>query len=132
MPMNDDKQDEFWDALLIKTRQLLGRYGEEDYCGRKDYLVVDDDYGWQRITIEVQNLKMFRPELVQSLRGLLSDLPGWHIVLAVDVPGKEQDWPLMGLTIRKHEIIDGLQRKYLPQEFQSISFPGSRPGTGYD
>jgi hypothetical protein len=39
---------------------------------------------------------------------------------------------MMGLTIRDHEIIDGLQRQYFPREFQSIRYRGSRPGTERD
>ena len=55
-----------------------------------------------------------------------------EIVVAVDVPEHEQDWPVMGLTIRRHEIIDGLQREFLPPEFADLHYPGGRPGTGYD
>ena len=39
---------------------------------------------------------------------------------------------MMGLTIRKHEIIDGLQRQYFPEEFQSFRYADSKPGTGFD
>jgi hypothetical protein len=38
----------------------------------------------------------------------------------------------MGVTVRRHEIIDGLLRKYLPEPFRFLKIPGSRPGTGYD
>lgn len=38
----------------------------------------------------------------------------------------------MGLIIRRDEIVDGLQRGYLPAEFQKVVFEGSRTGTGYD
>jgi len=37
----------------------------------------------------------------------------------------------MGITIRKHEIIDGLRRDVLPPEFKNFKIPGSRPDTGY-
>ena len=33
---------------------------------------------------------------------------------------------------RAREIIDGLLRKHLPEEFRFLKIPGSRPGTGYD
>jgi hypothetical protein len=38
----------------------------------------------------------------------------------------------MGLTIRAHEIIDGLQRQYFPEPYRSFRYEGSRPGTEYD
>jgi hypothetical protein len=51
--------------------------------------------------------------------------------MAVDVPGKEKEWPRMGLTIRKHEIIDGLRRDLMP-ELANVHFAGSRSGTEND
>jgi hypothetical protein len=38
----------------------------------------------------------------------------------------------MGLTIRRHEIIDGLQRQYFPPAYRHFQYPGSRPGTERD
>lgn len=132
MPADDDpQQDREWEALYRLVVQTMARYGVENAFGDGDYLIVDDNYGWRRQKIEVHTLKMLRKEIVQSLQALLKDYPSWAIVMAVDIPGKEH-WPLMGFTIRKHEIIDGLVRKYLPDEFKFLKIPGSRPGTGYD
>jgi hypothetical protein len=133
--MNDgpnDTQAEEWERLYERVTKLLARYGKEDAIGNGDYLVVDDNYGWRRSQVEIHNLKMLNPEVVIGLRDLLSDMLGWEITVTVDVPGKEGAWPVMGLTIRKHEIIDGLQRQYFPPEFQNLAYEGSRPGTGYD
>jgi hypothetical protein len=127
----NDKQELTWEQLYESVRSLLARYGTEEATGRGDYLIVDDNYGWQRIQIIVQRLKMFRPEIVTNLRALLADLPDWEITMAVDVIGKEKEWPRMGLTIRKHEVIDGLQRNLLP-EFANVRYEDSRPGTGDD
>jgi hypothetical protein len=38
----------------------------------------------------------------------------------------------MGLTIRAHEIIDGLQREFFPKEFRIFSYEDARPGTERD
>jgi len=38
----------------------------------------------------------------------------------------------MGLYIRPHEIIDALQRQYLPAEFQTVEYEGARRGTERD
>lgn len=128
----DEQQVETWDRLYEQVTGLLARHGKEDSSGVADYWVNADNYGWRRISIGVNNLKMLSPDIVKSLRSLLSELPGWEITLAVDLLEKEKTWPLMGLTIRKHEIIDGLQRQYFPAEFQNLKYEGSRPGTGYD
>lgn len=86
----------------------------------------------RRITVGVHNLKMLMLEIVSGLRSLLFELPDWEIALGVDVLGKEKEWPVMGLTIRKNEIIDWLQRQYFPPEFKDLEYEGSRLGTRYD
>jgi hypothetical protein len=47
---------------------------------------------------------------------------------AVLLPG----WPQMGLIVRSHEIIDGLQRQFFPAELKTIQYDGSRRGTDRD
>ena len=130
-PEGDDKQWEEWEGLYAGIKDVLERWGVEDHFGKADYLIVDDNYGTDRQKIEIHSLKMLDPAIVIALRRLLSEYPAWEIVIAVDIPGKES-WPPMGLTIRKHEIIDGLRREYLPKEYRSLRYFGSRPGTGYD
>ena len=134
----DDLQSEVWETLYDKIVDLMHKWGVEDHFGHGDYLIVDDNYGWERQTIEVHKLTMLRVEIVEALQALLRQkdllqgMTGWEIVIALDIPGTEGKWPPMGVTIRAHEIIDGLQRQYLPAEFKDFKIPGSRPGTGYD
>jgi hypothetical protein len=132
MTTDDEIRDRIWTKLYRRIVNLLRRYGKEDAIGEGDFWVVDDNYGWRRHTVYVNNLKLLSPNIVASLRSFLDNLPDWAIVLSLDVPGKEKSWPPMGVTIRKHEIIDGLQREYLPESFRTFVIPGSRPGTGYD
>ena len=128
----DEQQVETWIRLYEQVAATLARYGKIESSGDADYWINEDNYGWNRISVGVNNLKMLHPDIVNSLRKLLAKLPGWEITLAVDILGKEKSWPKMGLTIRNHEIIDGLQRHLFPVEFQSFTYPDSRPGTGYD
>ena len=117
-----------WSLLYDAIRETLQRFGEEDDGGeRRDYLLVDDNLGLRQHKIETSNLEMVRPVVVKLLRQLLIGYPNWEIVIAVGNPGKEKIWPAMGLVIRDDEIIDGLQRQYFPQEFQTIEYEGSRP-----
>ena len=127
----DPVQVETFDRLYAQVTAVLAEHGEEYGANRGDYLLVDN-YGDQRVTFSVQHLKMMHPEIIARLRGFLADLPEWEIVASVDIPGTEKLWPLMGLTIRKHEIVDGLQRQYFPEEFRGYRYADSRPGTGYD
>lgn len=128
----ETSQERDWNDIYERIVLVMGQFGTEDYRGRADYLIVDDNYGHKRHKIEAQNLRMMRPEIANALRVLLASYPDWEIVLAVDVPGRENQWPPMGLTIRKHEIVDGLRREFLPLEFRDMRYPDGRPGTGYD
>ncbi len=132
MNKEDEVRDQIWDALYRAVVDVLRQYGKEEPTGDGDFWVVDDNYGWRRQIVNIFNLKMLDPEIIFKLRALLDKLPEWSIVLALDVPGTEGKWPPMGVIIRRHEIIDGLQREYLPESFQTFVIPGSRPGTGYD
>jgi hypothetical protein len=128
----DETRDRVWEDLYSRIVMLFSQYGHEDPCGDGDFWVVDDNYGWRRRTVNVFALKMLEPKIIARVRELLTGFPDWEIVLALDVPGKEHEWPHMGVTIRKHEIIDGLSRAYLPEPYRSMTIPGSRPGTGND
>jgi hypothetical protein len=127
----DAQQEQEWQALYKLIVQTMARWGVDEPFGKGDYLIVDDFYVRHRQMLEVQNLKMFKVEIIKSLQALLKDFPNWEITMAVDVIGKEH-WPRMGIAIRSHVIIDDLQRKYLPEEFRFLKIPGSRLGTGYD
>lgn len=127
-----DEQEARWVFFYDETRRVLQQFGSEDYVGRGDYLVVDDNYGYRRTQVEVHRLAMLQPEVIHALRALLADAPDWEITVTVDIPGTENVWPRMGLTIRKSEIIDGLRREHFPPELQRVRYEGSRPGTGYD
>lgn len=128
----ESAQNNMWTRLYQGVSAILAKYGVENPFGDGDYWTNEDNYGWARVQVEVQNLDMFRPQIVDELRGLLGDLPDWEITMAVDVVGKEKAWPPMGLTIRRHEIIDGLRRDILPEVFRTYHYTDSRPGTGYD
>jgi hypothetical protein len=132
MNTHDALQDQVWSDLYRRIAGLLRKYGKEEPTGDGDYWVVDDNYGWRRHTINFFTLKMLNPTIIAELRALLKDAAGWEIVVALDVPGKENEWPPMGVTIRNHEIIDGLRREYLPEPYRRLVIQGSRPGTGYD
>lgn len=115
-------QEKSWALLYGKIIELLSQFGREDALGKGDYLVVDDNYGWQRHTVEIHNLSVLTPDVARRLQRLLRDFPDWEIVLAIDVPGTENAWPRMGVTIRAHEIVDELRREYLPREFEQVQF----------
>lgn len=130
--MKKRNQEAEWELIYNEINRVLEPYGKEDAFGKGDYLLVDDNWGNHQQKIEVQNLNLIKPEIVKSLQKILAPYPDWEIVIAIDVRERKVDWPPMGLTVRSDEIIDGLQRQYLPTEFQTLKYKGSRVGTDRD
>jgi hypothetical protein len=123
------EQDREWHLLYDQIREVLQQVGVEwdSRQNKGDYLLVDDNMGWSQHKIEFQNLNLLRAAVIKSLQRLLATYPDWEIVIAIDIPGKENEWPSMGLVVRHEEIVDGLKREYFPNEFQNIQYDGSRP-----
>jgi hypothetical protein len=87
--------EQAWGELYDGIRGVLQGFGIENPYGKEDYLVVDDNFGWFRHTVEIHKLKMLQPGIVAKLRALLERYPNWEIVIAVDIPGTERIWPRM-------------------------------------
>jgi hypothetical protein len=124
-----------FESLRDRTFDLLGQFGESDYQPHKsqgDFSVHGDYGGHPEVVVFVNGLKMLRPPIVAELQKLIREFPGWQITMTVAVRGHYDDWPHMGLYIRPHEIIDGLQRQYFPAEFQDLKYDGARIGTADD
>lgn len=120
-------QEKEWQALHDKITETLNRFGTKDAFGKGDYWLVDDNWGWYRHQLEFQNLNLFHPDIIRALQALLIDFPDWEITARVDAIGKEESWPGMGLIVARDKIVDELRREFLPPEFQSFHYQGSRP-----
>lgn len=128
-----DEQLEVFVRLRDRIDEFLEQHGRPDtLLGLGDYSAHDDFRGTPQVKVSVGNLELLRPFIVYQLQKIVQDFPGWEIVYAVAVDGHFDDWPNMGLYIRPHEIIDGLQRQYFPKEYQSIEYAGARRGTESD
>jgi hypothetical protein len=133
-PINREQLRAF-ENLRNRAFDLLERFGEPDYQPQKthgDFSVHGDYSGYQELVVFIGNLEMLRPAVVTALQELIKEFPGWQITATVAVPGHYDDWPSMGLYIRPHEIIDGLQRQFFPEEFQSLEYGGARRGGAHD
>jgi hypothetical protein len=119
-----------WQRFYDRLRALILTFGTEDIRESGDCWILDENWGPEQQKIYVGNLKLLEPVVVNAMQQLVRDFPDWEIRVAIAVPGT--DWPDMGLTIRAHEIIDGLQRQYFPSEYRNLHYEGSRPGTERD
>jgi hypothetical protein len=126
-----EQQVETFEHLTKIVNGVLEQFGFRDtYDG--DYSIYEDYWGFPQVKVSIANLKMLEPFVIQGLQQVIKAYPGWEIVVAVVHRPNYKDWPEMGLYIRPHEIIDGLQRQYFPKEFQNIEYEGARHGTVND
>src|SRR4051812_37556412 len=104
MADNKAKQEADWQILHDRITATLDRFGRKDAFREGDYWLVDDNWGWERHQVEIQILALLAPLVIKSLQTLLADYSDWDISVRVDIPGKEQSWPGMGLIIYRDEI----------------------------
>jgi hypothetical protein len=110
-----------WLRLYRRIKRLLKQHGKSDYEGGleiADFLLVQDNWGGPLHQVEIHSLHLLQPAIVKSIQGLLVEFPEWEIVVRVDVPGREDAWPGMGLTIYADSICDALKREYCPRSIR--------------
>lgn len=128
MATDDDVlQEQEWSAVYEAIAGVLRKHGTEDPYGKGDYWILDENWGPRQQKVEFHNLRMLSPPIIYALRDVLQAYADWEIVIGIDVPGKENDWPPMGLIVRDREIVDGLQRSYLPPPLHDLAYEGSGP-----
>jgi hypothetical protein len=127
------KQHKKWISLRDRLKPVLEQFGSEDSWDSElktvlnDYYFMEDNWGGNYHKVEIHNLRMLKPEVIKSIQGLLHDHPKWHVFIQVDVPGTEEAWPNMSLFVYADKVVDGLERDYLPEEFQGLVYEGSVP-----
>jgi hypothetical protein len=124
MPMTSDRErlEKEWQVLYENLLSYLSRFGEDNAFGAGDFWVRDDQWGAIEQVVFVFNLDLFTAPIVSDIQRMLADFPDWTVLLVVDVVGKEKEWPRMGITVRRDEIIDDLRREYLPERLQQLRF----------
>ena len=115
-------QEKEWLVLHERITETLNHFGRKDAFGKGDYWLLDENWGRRKHEVEVQNLSLLRPHVIEALQKLLAGYPNWRITVSVAVPGTEDIWPGMGLIISRDEIVDELQRQHLPEEFGEIRY----------
>jgi len=127
-PDDVSRQELEWAQLYALLGKSLSQFGRHGAFGEADYYLVDDNWGCRQHKLYISNLKMLSPHIVKVLQNDLTGFPDWEIIVAVDIASARELWPKMGLIIKAHEIIDGLQRQYFPKEYQNLKYQASRPG----
>lgn len=127
-----EHQVRIFERLVDRINGVFRQYGKHDSLEPGEYSIYEDYWGFPQVKVSINDLKLLQPEIVEKLQQIVKAYPDWEIVVAVAIRSHADGWPEMGLYIRPHEIIDGLQRQYFPKEFQDIAYDGARRGTADD
>jgi hypothetical protein len=119
-----ERQAQEWEDLLLLIKEVLERLVRQHVLGKDDYWLLQENWGNFRHEIEIQSLQLFKPHVIKLLQASLSGFPDWEISIGLDVMSKFTGLPPMGVIVRDDEIIDGLQRQYLPKEFHDLVYEG--------
>jgi hypothetical protein len=130
-----NEQIDVFEEFYPRVEDVMERFGRPDFLpGRRhgDYMVHGDYGGYPEVVVYVHNLALPQPIVIEVLQQLVKHFPAWQITVTVAPWDYLRDWPRMGLYVRPHEIIDGLQRQYFPKEFRNLEYHGARRGTAND
>jgi hypothetical protein len=116
--------------LCEKARLVPASWTADGSACASSCVLVGDNWGWHRHQVEIGNLNFLKPHVIKALQATLAGYPNWSVSVQVDVPESGVTWPGMGLIIYDDEIEDDLRREYLPEEFRTIVYEGSRPANG--
>ncbi len=108
-----------WKKLFDEAEAVLKDFAHEGIIGEKDYWLVDEDWGWDVLQIELP-LSLAWPPIAKKLQLILERHPDWRITIRL--AGRPQGWPGMGIVISRDKIIDDLKREYFPELLRSLTF----------
>ena len=116
----EDQQHELiWRKLFDETETVLKDFAHRRLIGPDDYWLVDEDWGWNILQVELP-LSQAWPALVRELQTLLSRYRDWRI--AIRSADRPKGWPGMGVIVAHDGIIDDLKREYFSVEFRGMTF----------
>lgn len=115
-------QQRDWQLLHDAITGVLDLYGVKDPFRRGDYWLLDENWGRYSQQLEFQDLRLFDRLILKALQDLLRPFPEWYITIRVDVVGKEDQWPGMGVVIYRDRMVDDLNRDFLPARFRDLVF----------
>lgn len=120
----DDLEEErahelIWKKLFDEIEALLKDFVHRGLIGLDNYWLVDEDWGWDVLQIELP-LTAVWPALVGRLQDILVQYPDWRIT--VRVADRPEGWPGMGIIVSRDRVVDDLKREFLPAGLRDMTF----------
>ena len=120
-PEEDRQHEIIWRNLFDETEFLLKDFAHQGLIGSDDYWLVDEDWGWDVLQIELP-LSLAWPPIAKKLQLILARYPDWRITIRL--ADRPEGWPGMGIVISRDSIIEDLKREFFQGEFRLIVFDG--------
>jgi len=108
-----------WKRLCDEAEEILKDLVREGIIGDSDYWLVDEDWGWDVLQIELP-LTLVWTSLAGRLQAILVRYPEWWITIRV--ADRPEGWPGMGVVVSRDRIIDDLKREFLPANLRDMTF----------
>lgn len=83
--MSEDEREQQWQSLYEALGKVLALFGIENPFGEADYWLVDDDYGDTTHKVCVHRLSFLRPEVITAIQESLKRLPGWRVIVQLEI-----------------------------------------------
>jgi hypothetical protein len=123
----EERLEREWSELYQRMKAILQRYGEDARFGG-DYFLVDENFGGYSHQVEMHKLHMLQPVIIKALHEALVGYPDWELEISVSIPEANLIIdPGKGLTLYEDEIIDAMDRRLLPADYQGLVYEGSHP-----
>ena len=119
---DNDAHELVWRRLFERVDAALSTFGQRGSHDGADYWMIDDDWGSNTVQVAFMNLGLLRADVLERLQAVLADEPAWRIPVQVCPDTEARNLPSMGVTIFAEEIIDDLQRDFLPERFRNVIF----------
>lgn len=107
------------EVVFDEVEFILKDFVHRELIGPDDYWLVDEDWGWDVLQIELP-LSLAWPALVRELQVVLLRYADWRITIRL--ADRPKEWPGMGVVIAHDKIIDDLKREFFPPGFRDITF----------
>jgi hypothetical protein len=126
--LSDARHGAAWQLLYERILKALRPYGDDDAFGDKEYWVSDQIWSTKQQKVNFNVFPLLHPSVVEALRRTLTQgFEDWEIVVCIDPTPTPTGYPeRTGFLIRAHEIVDGINRDWLPEEWREVTYPNMR------
>jgi hypothetical protein len=114
-----------FEPLCDEVRLTLEAVAQREGLGPERSFWIYEDYPGNHNVVLIAKAELMQPDVIADLQRVLDRFPAWILVITPDhIPTRGE--PVTFIEVRHDEIVDGLDRRYLPPAYSAIRYPGAR------